>query len=187
MAQLTFHNFMDYDDQVQVRGIIVPQEVYRNPQPYEPRPPVQFFVNNVLGIRLVDALAGDIAGLHAANRGVPLTHATRISCRINWPGFDPWNDSLHVNDNHIEPFTLSRLAQAIARTVHKFFTVSSNIKLFRHVKLAATVRQDNMHVRTRERRMDWAVNDIPFESLYLLELRHVSAGSWQPVVSRMVY
>ncbi|KAJ3553987.1 hypothetical protein NM688_g3334 [Phlebia brevispora] len=144
-----------------------PQEVYQNTQPHQPRPPVQFFNNGVLGIRLVDAIAGHVSGLHEAGTLAPLTGANRITCRINWPGYESWSDGLHVVDHNTQPYTLARLAQVIAKTIQKFCG-------------------DNAQVRTREPRADWAVNSIPFESLYLLEIRHVSSGSWQPVISRVL-
>ncbi|KAJ3553989.1 hypothetical protein NM688_g3336 [Phlebia brevispora] len=165
-----YHNFMDYQSPVQVpvQGVIVPQEVYRNAQPLpQANPPVRFYVQNVLGIRLTDALQGNFAHLHGAGVAVPLTQANRISCRINWPGYEAWSDGMHIIDNNAQPYTLARLAQTIARTIRKFFN-------------------DNAHVATQEPRLDWAVNNIPFESLYLLELRHVSTGSWQPVISRQL-
>lgn len=30
---------------------------------------------------------------------------------------------------------------------------------------------------------DWQLGNIPFERLYLLELRQVTGGTWQPVLS----
>ncbi|KAJ3553985.1 hypothetical protein NM688_g3338 [Phlebia brevispora] len=157
-----FHT-MDCYGSIQFRGVILPQEVYQPLVPDQSRPPVRFIVDDVLGIRLVDAIAWH-GRLHGTGTVAPLTEANRITCRINWPGYEPWSHGLHVVDHNAQPYTLMRLAQAIARTIQEFFL-------------------DNTHVKTQEPRPDWDINSIPFESLYLLEIRHVSTGSWQPVIS----
>ena len=41
--------------------------------------------------------------------------------------------------------------------------------------------QDMRHERGAE--ADWQLGRIPFSQLYLVQLRNVSAGSWQPVIA----
>lgn len=41
--------------------------------------------------------------------------------------------------------------------------------------------QEMGQVRSREE--GWQLARVPFEQVYLLELRHVGVGSWQPVLA----
>ena len=34
--------------------------------------------------------------------------------------------------------------------------------------------------------VDWGLSTIPFHQLYLIELRNVTQGTWQPVIIRRV-
>ena len=33
---------------------------------------------------------------------------------------------------------------------------------------------------------EWSLVNVPFDVLYLIELRNVSKGTWQPVLSRVI-
>ncbi|KAJ3554208.1 hypothetical protein NM688_g3225 [Phlebia brevispora] len=161
-----FHTFTDYDD-VPFRGLIVPQEVEAHPisgTPPQSRPPIRFFVHGVLGIRLVDAIVGKFDGLQGATSVVPLADVRRIPCRMNWPGYESWR---HAIASGPEPYTLAKLAQAISRVVQRFF-------------------DDQMLVQSQEPRPDWYTTTVPFDKLYLIELRQITADSWQPVLSRVL-
>ncbi|KAF7797936.1 hypothetical protein EIP86_009143 [Pleurotus ostreatoroseus] len=111
-------------DVIDVVGIVVPQSVYPVLQQYDQQPTVRFSVNNMLGIRLDDALANDFNGLANASAIPILTEANRISCYIQWPGYEPWNNDLHVVDNNSQPYTLARVAYTIAKAVQQFFSCS---------------------------------------------------------------
>ena len=39
------------------------------------------------------------------------------------------------------------------------------------------------HTNSPSSEPDWHLSRYPLDKLYLLELRHVSEGSWQPVLS----
>lgn len=109
---------------------------------------------------------------------------------LQWPGYDSWHDNIHVFDHTTatRPYTLEKLAHVVSKAVHKFMTVCPNAQsrqLFRFV-LTSLVQQDMSNVQSTERRPDWWLRTIRFEDLVLLELRHVSKGSWQPVLCRVV-
>ena len=56
---------------------------------------------------------------------------------------------------------------------------SYDIVMHAHMYLLA---QDLATVASTETRQDWWLSNVRFNELYLVELRHVSQGSWQPVL-----
>ena len=54
---------MDYHNRNLMSSLIIPQEVYLPPQPYERLPNIEFTVRGTLGVRLVDALDPAFNGL----------------------------------------------------------------------------------------------------------------------------
>ncbi|KAJ3548012.1 hypothetical protein NM688_g5346 [Phlebia brevispora] len=169
-AQPTFHTFLDYQG-VPLSGILVPQQVYPAPVAFQPNPAIRFFNRDgTLGIPLVEAFGQQFGSLIQGDSIPNVTNTSvRVAMRILWPGYEPWSDNVHVYDHSAatHPFTLAKLAHATAKAVKKFL--------------------DNMgSVPSREPRADWNVSAVPFASLRLVELRHVSTGSWQPVLTRVV-
>ena len=79
-----YHTFVDYDprEYAKVSGIIVPQTIYQAPKAYVRKPSVRFVVHGKPGIRLEDALHGQLSGLHGGTQVPDLTGANRISCRV---------------------------------------------------------------------------------------------------------
>ena len=43
--------------------------------------------------------------------------------------------------------------------------------------------QENQHAVPDQPGLNWGLNDILFDDLYLIELRNVAQGSWQPVLA----
>ncbi|KAI0339076.1 hypothetical protein BDW22DRAFT_1361993 [Trametopsis cervina] len=165
------HTFVDYLYRTVIPGWIVPQRVYRTDiAGFQPRPPVQFHVYGQFGIRLTDALAQNFAGLTDSSRQVVLTETgMKIAVRIWWPGYERWLKHTHAYGHSSErpPITLSQLAYRVSRLVQEF--------------------QEEMRGKaSTERSPDWWISNVPFHQLVLLELRHVSTGSWQPVLCRAV-
>ncbi|GJE92955.1 hypothetical protein PsYK624_091140 [Phanerochaete sordida] len=89
----------------------------------------------------------------------------RVTLRIHWPGYQDWRfeNGIDVFDHthNANPQTLERIVQKVARLVRTFY--------------------DEMRVNG-SREQDWCLDRINFDDLYLVELRQVSKGSWQPVI-----
>lgn len=51
-------------------------------------------------------------------------HTVRCANDLQWPGYEPWNNGLHVIDNSGQRYTLARVAYTIAKAVQQFLHVS---------------------------------------------------------------
>ena len=111
----------------------------------------------------------------------PAIHETSHTSFLQWPGYTPWHSVFHVYDHAYEAkgITLARLAYEVARAVKQFKEVIST-------QFAVESNADNRNMQdvsgTASTEQGWSVNHIDLEDLFLLELRHVSTGSWQPVL-----
>ncbi|GJE92924.1 hypothetical protein PsYK624_090830 [Phanerochaete sordida] len=150
--------------QQMIPGIIVPQQVYPLPAGQTADgllPPVQFFCNDYLGIHL-DTLP--LQQLVNANdqRYLSMTN-NRVSLRVLWPGYDTWHfgNALDATDGQKRTRSIAEIAQQVAERVREFY---------------------NEQVTADGGVADWSLKKIQFKSLYLVELRNVSRGSWQPVI-----
>ncbi|KAI0692325.1 hypothetical protein BC835DRAFT_1357698 [Cytidiella melzeri] len=183
-----YHTVFNYIGHAEVPGWIVPQQVYKTDTAFQANAPVQFYVGGQLGIRLSDALAQNVYGLADSNQPVILTtNAMKIGIRIWWPGYERWIKHIHVYGHSSDrpPITKALLAFHIARLVHEFRQVSQACYLlFKRIRAQHRHGQEMAHKQSTEERRDWWTTNIPFEQLVLLELRHVSLGSWQPVMCR---
>ncbi|KAI0345994.1 hypothetical protein BDW22DRAFT_1353648 [Trametopsis cervina] len=166
---MAHHTFVDYLG-VQVPGWIVPQQQYTSGSgQFQPRPPIRFYDEGRWGMRLKRAYEMDFRGMpDGAMPAVLNETGTKIAIRILWPGYQPWVQHMHAYDhtNSRQPITKSRLAYDIARLVKLFVN-------------------DMSQAQSTEVSRDWWVSNFVFEDLILLELRNVSAGSWQPVLCRI--
>ncbi|KAI0087971.1 hypothetical protein BDY19DRAFT_994394 [Irpex rosettiformis] len=161
-----FHTFLYYANRVVVPGFVIPQRVYRTDTVFQPSPPVQFFDRGHFGIRLTDALSSNSSGLADGSRPIVLTQsAMKIAIRIWWPGYDKWMKHMHVYGHTSDrlPITKAMLALHVARLVQEF-------------------RNDMINEQSADGSRDWWLSNIPFDKIVLVELRHVSPGSWQPVL-----
>ena len=81
-ANSQYHTFLDFPEHK--FGVIVPQPVCSAVAPFQRYDSIQFWVNGVLGIRLVDALGGNTAGLSKPDAPQMFTqNATgRVNIRI---------------------------------------------------------------------------------------------------------
>ena len=80
------------------------------------------------------------------------------------------------------PITKAKLANYVARAVRSFMQV---ILLFSpHISCRSLDNplQEFAVAPSDGSASDWGVSNINFDKLYLLEFRHVSVGSWQPVL-----
>ncbi|KIP06388.1 hypothetical protein PHLGIDRAFT_35967 [Phlebiopsis gigantea 11061_1 CR5-6] len=149
-------------------GILVPQKVYhvKGQGNWNPIPPISLQRNGTLGVRLQDALREPVTGL-VNGRTIPTLSTTsmRAALRIQWPGYGSWSvpNALHSLDhtNQAKPHNLAHVVYQVAKIVRSFYN----------------------DVASTEPNPDWHLGRIPFSQLYLVQLRNVSAGSWQPVIA----
>lgn len=74
---------MEYADVPLMTSQIIPQEIYPAPQPYEELPSIQFYVQGLLGIKLVDALNPTFNELENAKHVPRMSGAARkITLRL---------------------------------------------------------------------------------------------------------
>ncbi|KAI0339045.1 hypothetical protein BDW22DRAFT_1487138 [Trametopsis cervina] len=165
-----YHSFMNVQG-AYTGTVVVPQLIYRTAPGYRPLHSTGFCVNGVPGVKLADALTSNLNHLDRAGELVELgpTMAKKVTLRINWPGYDNWSDTIHLLDHGYDAnqITRAKLAYEIARKVR-------------------TCLQDLATLRSRDATQDWWAARYPIERLVLLELRHVAAGSWQPVFAAFV-
>ena len=111
-----------------------------------------------------------------------MNHPDSPNSTSQWPGYQPWHYVFHIYDHAYEskPITLAKLAHEVAKAVRQFKQVSTNPSLSRQLGLTSCNIQDMNGIASTEQ--GWSVNNVKLESLFLLELRHVSTGSWQPVL-----
>lgn len=82
-TQGDYHNFMDYPDNLEFRGIIVPQRVIRAPTAFNRFPSILFTSNTVAGVRVQDFINENTMSLDNPNEVPAVTErGIRISLRI---------------------------------------------------------------------------------------------------------
>ncbi|GJE92925.1 hypothetical protein PsYK624_090840 [Phanerochaete sordida] len=168
----THHTFVDYTEPIPslLPGLLVPQQVYRPqsaPGGFVRLDSIPFCHNGRIGIRLRDAVdSARIAGLYAAQSQPTLSETgMRVTLRILWPGYQEWRyeNGIDIFDHtyNANPQTLERIANKVAKLIRTFCEEMTN---------------------ANPAEPGWAVGADTFNQLYLIELRHVSKGSWQPVI-----
>ncbi|KAI0696151.1 hypothetical protein BC835DRAFT_884613 [Cytidiella melzeri] len=153
-------------------SIIVPQTVYASPSPGSRQPPIQFSSNGAPGVSLQSALNPSYNGLTHGTQLVPLPESagtSSISICIQWPGYPPMRKNINFTEKMNGKLTYRMLAMMTAKIVQQ-----------------CMMEMASPNVRSSERSSDWWASAVPFESLSLLELRHISPGLWQPVLYRDV-
>lgn len=165
------HTYSD-EEQAQLPGLVVPQLNYLSSRPNGREssmifPPVKFFSVNSLGVPIRDILNGTASISNAHQVPLMPSNNPRPSIRICWPGYDAWTKehafTLYRSNGQAQD--LQSIAYQVARTIEEFY--------------------DAMRPTPFEGTEDcscWELRRIPFTSLYLVELRQVSQGSWQPVI-----
>ncbi|GJE92898.1 hypothetical protein PsYK624_090560 [Phanerochaete sordida] len=156
--EFTYHSFATLED---APGLVVPQKVYVANSHFDRRQPIIF----PSGTYLWKAEASHYVD-QPAYRARPTTSARdklKFTLRLAWHGYKPWNRVIQGTERSDAPgpVALGILAKEIADAIRFFY---------------------QMHTEVATSEPGWAVTRIPFEKLILLELRHVSDGSWQPVL-----
>jgi hypothetical protein len=80
--------------------------------------------------------------------------------------------------------TKGRVAFEISRVIATFYEV--RLVIFGVSMRELTVVQEMIQAHYTERDPAWHIQNVPFCSLKLAELRQVSTGSWQPVICRIL-
>ncbi|KAI0342277.1 hypothetical protein BDW22DRAFT_1357600 [Trametopsis cervina] len=160
-----YHTFVNYPGQP--GGVIVPQRQYIALSPYHLRETIRFTHGGRFGVNLQDALqqrAGDMPDAH--ERPETTSASSRITIRINWQGYADFSCSINAREHSqgAELIPKWKLASCVAQAISQFYQ-------------RATSSTDDSNPYA-----GWELPDVPFEGLRLLELRHVSPGSWQPVL-----
>lgn len=170
----SYHTFMDYMDyKTALPGIIVPQAVYSSTGHNSTQPPIRFATNGVPGVHLLSALSPNYNGVMNANQPVPFPNnegKMAFSMCMQWPGYPSVQKKFPIPDKmNNGQFTYRIMAMIVARMVQQCM---------------AELARPGM--QSAERSADWWASEVSFDSLWLLELRHVSTGLWQPVLYRVV-
>ncbi|KAI0343399.1 hypothetical protein BDW22DRAFT_1344450 [Trametopsis cervina] len=143
--------------------IRVPQRAYVPAQQFNAQPSVFFHTAGGFGVNLHQVRLGDYSALlnGDAVNNIP---APRIGIRILWPGYEDWFfRNLVVHNNSGEPYDIKRIANSLAGRIDQFLTEMRN----------------NPPVDC----VQWNLQGITLDRLYLVELRNVAAGSWQPIIN----
>ncbi|GJE92888.1 hypothetical protein PsYK624_090460 [Phanerochaete sordida] len=146
--------------------MVIPQKIYTERSGLFETPASVVFP---VPVNLQYAAARAYANEPAFQARVATSAADRLkfTLRIEWPGYRPWNSAIQgrERDNGADPVHLWVLVERIANAVKKFL-------------------HENKEHEPPVNGLD--VKDISLDRLVLLELRQVSAGSWQPVLALQV-
>ncbi|KAI0689334.1 hypothetical protein BC835DRAFT_1369370 [Cytidiella melzeri] len=128
--------------------------------------PMEFITNKGRGIRLADVLARATVGLHRADERPLQGFGTKVTYRIEWPGYDSYNKQKHAlrATREKQSVCLSKIATHVAEVMQEF------------------VKEMNGQATTDPR---WRVGPeyIDFEDMYLVEVRQVAKASLQPIIA----
>ncbi|KAI0705147.1 hypothetical protein BC835DRAFT_557411 [Cytidiella melzeri] len=97
-------------------------------------------------------------------------HATRATIRIEWPGYRPFSTSIATKisvQGGPKIVTKAKLAQTVARAVKRSYEDRPSL----YIKSIPPKEYEQ-----------WSTSNVKFDQLVLYELRHVSPGSFQPVL-----
>ncbi|KAI0092297.1 hypothetical protein BDY19DRAFT_591459 [Irpex rosettiformis] len=163
------HSLSEYVNKRVMFTLIVPQDVYPAPQAYECLPNVEFKKGGVLGVRLIDVLNPAFNGLDNPGSVPHMSIAAKnITLLLKWPGHSEWKEAVDVFDQAcgVNSNTTRKIAQIVAQKIQIFW------KDFHIEQYAGEI-------------YTWRRSQIPIEKIVLLELRHVSQDSWQPVLAAL--
>ncbi|KAI0831133.1 hypothetical protein BC628DRAFT_1352418 [Trametes gibbosa] len=145
---------------------VLPQREYVAKRRFQPKPPIVFRTWSQPYVRLADALAGNVAALLGRDDTVfSEDHLSqKQSLRLEIVGCRSYERQINVRSppNSSRSITKGKLAEKIAREMFDYMN--------RHQQGPFGLPRLNLGPGT-----------AGFENLVLLELRHVSKSSWQPI------
>ncbi|KAI0811232.1 hypothetical protein BC629DRAFT_1479789 [Irpex lacteus] len=150
---------------------LVPQLAYvvQNNHIYTKKPDILFDIPVHCGIAS-EAVAKSQGPPHWKNERMHcFASGTKISIRINWPGYLPSSHAINICDDTKEhnPITKAKLASNIVKVVRK------------------VLEENSRRIQSQKGFEEWVISKdgstgIQSSMVYLTKLRHVSEGSWQP-------
>ncbi|KAI0764074.1 hypothetical protein BC629DRAFT_921442 [Irpex lacteus] len=148
---------------------LVPQNTPKAQPNFQPRPSI-FFTSSTgsfAPINVSMACLGQVADLDRRDEHCIVSENRRISIRICWPGLPEWkfiNLAVYDHTADPKPYRYREFAQRLALIIQKF-----------HKEMVS----DDAAVSAVP---GWDLRAFAFERLYVSELRHISTGSWQPIL-----
>ncbi|KAH9854065.1 hypothetical protein C2E23DRAFT_914277 [Lenzites betulinus] len=146
---------------------VLPQQEYVAKRRFEPKPPVLFRTWSQPYIKLADALAGNVAALQGRDDAVfSEDHLSqKQSLRLEIVGCRSYERQINVRApaNSFHSITKGKLAEKIAREIFDYMN---------------RCQQGPFGLP----RLYLGPGTAGFERLVLVELRHVSKSSWQPIL-----
>ncbi|KAI0697164.1 hypothetical protein BC835DRAFT_1305346 [Cytidiella melzeri] len=129
-------------------------------------PAIEFWVDGRQGVRLLDALQGDLTGLAGCVVEVMHSSSAKVSYRIEWPGYSSFTRQKYAR--RVRGLQdRSKIARQVAEVVNEFMSDRA-----RYVPAQP----------------GWRVGRgfIEYGQVYLLELRRISRSTWVPVLAYAV-
>ncbi|KAI0646897.1 hypothetical protein C8Q79DRAFT_593368 [Trametes meyenii] len=149
---------------------VLVQRPYQAKRQFRRRPPIAFQTSSAPYIKLSDALSGDVTHLLDRDENVFTQYhqdlSQKQSLRLEFLHCSPFERQINVRNpahNSSHSITKGKLAEKIAREIFDY--------MLRH--RAGHMGQLSLNIGPGTR---------GFERLVLVELRHVSKSSWQPVL-----
>ncbi|KAI0092312.1 hypothetical protein BDY19DRAFT_593272 [Irpex rosettiformis] len=170
------HHFMSIPGEL--GGFIVPQKVYTPPSSNFTYSPEETITFGDTGVHLAAAstnefLQGDFerTGMTDGIEIAPLIgNSDKVTVKILWPGCQSYDTTISVREMFQgirRNITKAKLAHRVAKAINKFLNPENR------------TRSESWEEADRT---GWNPDDIPLGRLILFELRHVSSGSYQPVL-----
>ncbi|KAI0790233.1 hypothetical protein BC629DRAFT_398241 [Irpex lacteus] len=113
----------------------------------------------------------DCTGLEGGGATAPIVaKGDKVSLRLEWLGCQSWSTPVNVTSTHqgqTQICTKAKLAREVAKAIKTFY---------------GTKKYCKSESWTEAKAQEMTPEDIPFDCIVFLELRHVSKGSYQPVL-----
>ncbi|KAI0086758.1 hypothetical protein BDY19DRAFT_327483 [Irpex rosettiformis] len=148
--------------------VIIPRPDNGSPTPrkYASVPAIDFWVEGRQGLRLIDALQGNFAGLAGPGHEVMNAVSTKVSYKVEWIGYKPLSKQKYARRVKGRQ-SRSKIARQVAEIVSEFV---------------------NDRARCQTSQPLWRIGrgSIEYANLYLMEIKRVSKSTWVPVLAYAV-
>lgn len=104
---------------------------------------------------------------------------------LQWPGYDEWkfvNMAVRDSTKDKKPYSRGQVAHKLADVIKKFCDVKPLYVPKCDDVLIDHLQEMKFNLPTRGVDPKWCLQNIRLDRLYMAELRHVSQGTWQPVL-----
>ncbi|KAI0092253.1 hypothetical protein BDY19DRAFT_1054671 [Irpex rosettiformis] len=151
---------------------LVPQHYPPAAAGFQPLPSVFFTAGNgaQCAINVEAACLGQLGNLDNGNQPCIVGDKLRIGLRVGWPALLGWDyRNLAATHANAAPYTYKEFLNSLANHIRKFYD-----EMLQNIPIGPD--PDPF----------WMLQNVPFEELYVSELRHVTAGKWQPILYRRI-